>query len=155
MNLLKESFIYKIFISINTWISNMISNSAIINGFLREKDVTKRQEDSLIIKLINKIISILRFLMSKLKLDKLLEGSIFARPEIWVTLVLVLSPFLPTMLVLALVLFTGFTLILKAAIYDDFKLQHFKTNTWVLAFAVVVGFSVVVFGVIIISCSLQ
>ena len=42
MNLLKESFIYKLFVAINTSITNLVSNSVIINSFLKEKDVTSK-----------------------------------------------------------------------------------------------------------------
>ena len=143
MNLIKDSFIYKLFVFINTGIRNLISKSAILNGFFKEKDQTEKQNNSIVIKLINKIISLLQLIFKKLRLNNLLEGSIFTKPSIWITFVLVLSPFLPTMLVLALVLFTAATLILKACVEEDFELVHFKTNSWILAFAVVVGFSAI------------
>ena len=141
LNLLKESNVYRFFMWINNAIKNLFSKSVIINGFFSEKDQTEKIENSIISRFINKIISILQFIFSRLKLDTLLEGSIFTKPQIWISFVLVLSPFLPTMLVLGLVLFSTFTLILKACVEKDFKLVHLKTNTWVLAFAVVVGFS--------------
>jgi len=141
LNLLKESFIYKFYIWINNGIKSLFEKSAIISGFFKEKDQTEKQNNSIIVRLINKIISILRFIFSKLKLNTLLEGSIFTKPQIWITFVLVLSPFLPTMMVLGLVLFTTVTLVLKACVEDDFELVHFKTNSWVLAFVAVVAFS--------------
>ena len=141
MNTFKDSLVYKFFIWLNTQVGSLFSNSCIVKGFLKEKNTTKEQKESIVIKVINWLIKLLQTVFKKLKLDVLLEGSIFTKPSIGVFLVLIGAPFLPTMAVLALVLYSAFSLILKAAVEDDFELVHFKTNLWVLAFAVVVGVS--------------
>ncbi len=143
MNTIKDSFIYKLFSIINNFVKKLFDKSTIINGFFTEKDIKEEKENSILYKLIYKLISVLRLIFKKLKLDILLEGSIFTKPQIWITFVLALSPFIPTMMVLALTLFSTLTLILKIAIEQDYKLKLFKTNTWVLAFIVVVAFSAI------------
>ena len=142
MNLIKESFIYKIFVIINDFFKQLFQKSTLIQGFFKPKD-TKQLEDSIIYKIIYKVIDFIRLIFKKLKLDSILEGSIFTKPKIWLTVVVAMAPFAPTMVVLAMVLFVAFTLLLKIAIEPDFKLKLFKTNIWVLAFIIVVGFSAI------------
>ena len=136
----KNSYTYKIINHINIFISNLFSNSFLVQGFTKEINSEKNQKNSFFGKFINLIIHFLQNVFSKLKLDKLLEASIFTKPEIWLTLVVALAPFLPTMLVLALVLFTLLTLILKACVDKNFELKYYKINTWIFAFILVVAF---------------
>lgn len=143
MNTFKESLLYKFYIWINSKIRSLFDNSAFVSGFLKEKNLESIKKDSILVKFIDKLVNILQIVFQKLRLNDLLEGSIFTKPAIWITFVLALSPFLPTMAVLALVLFSAITLILKAGVEEDFKFVHFKTNTWVLAFVVVVAFSAI------------
>ncbi len=143
LNTLKESYIYKLFVWLNTFFKNLFSKSFLVNKFFTEKDNHEESKNSLLVKFFNKALDILRAIFKKLKFDKLFEGSIFTKPQIWITFVLALSPFLPTMLVLALVIFCMFTLILKACVEEDFEFTYYKTNAWVLAFVIVVGFSAI------------
>ncbi len=143
MNVWKESKLYAIIMYISKFINNLISKSFIVNGFLKDKDVNKTYEGSIITKFVYKVISIFRKLFHKIKLDSLLEGSIFTKPEIWLFFVIVGVPFLPTMVILAIEAFTAFSLFLKATIYDDFKLKFFKANSWILCFVVIVIISAI------------
>ncbi len=135
----KNSLTYKIVIAINNWFGKIFSNSMFINFFIKEKN-TNIQENSIIAKFINIIITFFRKLFKKLHLSDVLQGSIFTNPKIWITLVLALTPFLPTMLVLALVLLSTGSLFLKAVTDDTFKIKYFKTNIWILALIIVIAF---------------
>ena len=143
MNTLKESRIYSLCVYISNLIGKWFEDSYIIKFFLKEKDTTKQQKEFLITRLFNSIISFFRMFFHKLHLDKLLRGSIFTKPEIWLTFVIVGAPFLPTMLVLAIELFTAFTLFLKATLNDNFELKFFKTNPWIISFVIVVIISAI------------
>ena len=136
----RESKLYQVVIAINRWFGNLFSNSALVRFFMHEKDDDNIQKNSIFAKLVNAVIKFFRKIFHALKLDKLLEGTIFAKPTIWITFVLMLVPFLPTMLVLAMVIACMLSLFLKAILEEDFELKYFKTNIWVLAFAFVVGF---------------
>lgn len=136
----RESKLYQVIMAMNRWFGNLFSNSALVQFFMREKDENNTQQNSIFAKIINAVIRFFRKIFHALKLDILLEGTIFAKPTIWITFVLMLTPFLPTMLVLALVIACMLSLFLKAILEEDFELRYCKTNIWVLAFAFVVGF---------------
>ncbi|MBQ9267877.1 MAG: O-antigen ligase family protein [Clostridia bacterium] len=140
MDIWKNSMTYKIVMAINHFFRNLFANSMFVQGFVKEKDTSETQKNSIFVKVMNAIIHFFQKFFHKLKLDALLEASIFTKPQVWITFVLALSPFLPTMLVLALVLMSAFSLILKAFTDTSFELKYFKTNTWILAFILVVAF---------------
>ncbi len=141
MNTLKQSYIYKMFVAISNWLTKIFSESALIGFFIKDVNHEKRDTETIFVKLINKIIEVLRKVFSKLKLDKLFEGSIFAKPMIWLSLTVFLTPFLPTMVCIAMVIFTGLSLFLKLMINPEFKLKYFKSNLWVLLFILVIAVS--------------
>ncbi len=140
MDILKNSMVYKAINKINTFFKNLFSNSSLINSFIKEKDTSNIQKESFIVRIINRIIKSLQIIFHKLKLDTLLIGSIFTKPEIWITFVVAFTPFLPTMIVLMLVILCVISLILKACIDTDFEFKYFKSNTWILAFIIIVAF---------------
>lgn len=141
MNTLKQSYVYKMFVAISNWLTKIFSESALVGFFIKDVNHEKRDTETIFVKLINKIIEVLRKLFCKLKLDKLFEDSIFAKPMIWLSLTVFLTPFLPTMVCIAMVIFTGLSLFLKLMINPEFKLKYFKANLWVLLFILVIAVS--------------
>ncbi len=141
--ILKTSYIYKLFKAISNWLNKIFSESFLVNIFIKEKNTRKVDEDSIFSKIINKIILFMQTIFHKLKIDKLFENSIFAKPIIWLTISMFLIPFVPTMIALLLMICTGLSLMLKLFITPDFKLKYFKTNKWILIFALVIGVSAV------------
>ena len=143
MNILKQSFIYKMFVCISNWFDKIFSESFLINLFIREPNNQKRDTNTIFVKLINKIIELLRRIFAKLKLDQIFDNSIFAKPMIWLSITVFLTPFLPTMLCLVMIIITGLSLLLKILITPEFKLKYFKTNAWLLVFILIIGISAV------------
>ncbi|MBR3887857.1 MAG: O-antigen ligase family protein [Clostridia bacterium] len=141
MNTLKQSYIYKMFVAISNWLTKIFSESALIGFFIKDVNHEKRDTETIFVKLINKIIEVLRKVFSKLKLDKLFDNSIFAKPMIWLSLTVFLTPFLPTMVCIAMIIFTGLSLFLKLMIIPKFKLKYFKSNLWILLFILVIAVS--------------
>lgn len=135
--LLKNSYTYKIFIIISNWFNKIFSESLIVQTFLKENNTREIEEETIFVRLINKIILFFQKISSKIKLDKLFENSIFAKPMIWLSITVFLVPFLPTMIVLAMVICTSLSLTLKILITPDFKLKYFKINAWILLFILV------------------
>lgn len=136
--LLKESYIYQLMRKIAEWIHSSFANSYFINLFVKEGYAEERDKNTLFVKLINSIIIVLQKLAHIMKLDKLFENSIFAKPIIWLTLMFFLIPFIPTMVALLLVAVTALSLLLKIAITPDFDLKYLKTNAWILILILVV-----------------
>ena len=100
--MIKESFIYKMFVCLSNWLNKIFSESFLMNIFVRDVSNEKKETETIFVRLINEIIELLRSLFTKLKLDKLLDNSIFTKPIIWLSLLVFLTPFLPTMLCIAL-----------------------------------------------------
>ena len=123
-----KCYIYKIFIAISNWINKIFAESFLVQFFLRETNSQKIDEDTLFAKLINKVIIFMQKIAHKIKLDKLFENSIFAKPMIWLTIATFLIPFVPTMIALLLIAFTFMSLALKVLITPEFKLKYFKTS---------------------------
>lgn len=138
-NIIKESFIYKIIICISNWINKLFSESVLIKLFLKETDNKEIYNDTIFQKLLLKFISFLQRIAHKVKLDKIFENSIFAKPIIWLSITVFFAPFLPTMLVLVLLICTALSLVLKIMITKDFKLKYFRTDAWILIFMLVVA----------------
>lgn len=139
--MLKQSYIYKMFVCLSNWLNKIFSESFLVNIFIRDVDNEKRETETLFVRLINKLIEIFRKIFSKLKLDKAFDNSIFTKPIIWLSITVFLTPFLPTMMCLAMLIFTGLSLTLKILITPDLKLKYFKTNAWILVFILIIGMS--------------
>ena len=137
--MLKQSFIYQLFVSISNWLDKIFSQSFLVNFFIKDVDNEKRENETIFVRVLNKIIEILRKLFVKLKIDKLLDNSIFTKPIIWLSLTVFLTPFLPTMVCVAMLIFTGLTLGLKLLTTPDMKLKYSKVNVWLLIFILIVG----------------
>ena len=140
-NIIKDSCVYKILVCISNWINKIFSESMIVRAFMKESDNEATYNNAFFQKLLLKFISFLQKIAHKIKLDKAFENSIFAKPIIWLSITIFCAPFLPTMLVLLMLICTALSLILKIAITKDFKLKYFKTNVWILIFVLVVGIS--------------
>lgn len=137
--ILKDSLIYKLLIGISNWINKIFSESFLIGLFMKEKDTKKVDDDTIFSKFMMKFISFIQKIAHKIKLDKVFENSIFAKPMIWLSITVFAVPFVSTMMSLLLLICTALSLFLKVAINKNFKLKYFKTNAWVLMFALVIG----------------
>ncbi len=110
--------------------------------FTKETNYQAIEEKTVFVKLVTKVINILQRITHKLKLDKLFENSIFAKPIIWLCLLMFAVPFVPTMITLGLLMMTLLSLLLKVVLAQEFSLNYFRTNLWVLVFLL----CVVLFG---------
>ena len=137
--ILKDSLIYKLLIGISNWINKIFSESFLVGLFMKEKDSKKVDDDTIFSKFMMKFISFIQKIAHKIKLDKVFENSIFVKPMIWLSITVFAVPFVSTMMSLLLLICTALSLFLKVAINKNFKLKYFKTNAWVLVFALVIG----------------
>ena len=117
------------------FIGNQWRNNRIIKRFLSPGDCKQVSDSSIISRIWEYFHRGLNFAFRKLKLDKLLQGSIFTMPYIWSLAALALAPFLPTMLLLAVTLVSLMTLILAFGCDSSRKLAYSPVNKYVLLFA--------------------
>ncbi len=138
MNLLqavKESYIYHLCAVIAAWCSVQWNKSWIIDRFSSQKSGLDQAEGSVFYRLFLAVHHGLAWLFERLRLNKLLKGSVFCLPALWCGLTVVLTPFLPTMGSLALVLVSFGSLLLVFGRERDRKLVHFPANKFIYAFA--------------------
>jgi len=134
VNILKESFFYKMILSFVTWLETSIKNSGIYS--ILTKNVTK-ERDSFFEKILYKVIEFLRRIFKFLRLNKIFNNSIFAKPHIWIAVTIVLSPLLETMQILVFVLASILSFILKVLLEDDFKFRYTPVNSWIIVFLII------------------
>lgn len=132
MNLLKESFIYNMLLSFVVWVENMIKNSGIYR--VLTKSVFRNKEKGIFEKILYKLIEFMRKIFYAIKLDKIFEGSIFAKPHIWVGFTIALAPILETMQILVLVLASIMSFILKILLEKEFTFRYVPMNAWIIVF---------------------
>lgn len=117
--------------------SDAFLNSAIVSWFLCPKKDEKTVEGSVFFKIYDLLRRFFVKVFGILKLDRLLEGSIFKMTYIWCFITAVLAPFAPTMAVLAMA-FAGFgSLFLNIACSKGKNLKYFALNKYVYIYAAV------------------
>ncbi|MEA4972561.1 MAG: O-antigen ligase family protein [Candidatus Metalachnospira sp.] len=136
-DVLRNSLIYNWIASVGNWFSRQFKGSRIISRFLKEGSTQEVSEGSIFTKLFYFKVRLFRRLFSSLRLDKLLEGSIFKMPFVWCFFAVVLAPVLPTMGVLALTMAGFLSLIFKLSCEKDFKLRYNPLNKYILIYAFV------------------
>ena len=141
MDILKNSCVYKILLSFVAMIENLIKNSGIYSILTKSNE--RKKEQGMFEKLLYKGISILRSIFKKLRLDKVFNDSIFAKPHIWIVVTVALAPFLETMQILLFVLASIVSFILKVLLEDDFKFRYTPVNAWVIAFIAIYALSAI------------
>lgn len=134
--MLKNSIVYNLFASIGNWFSKQFNQSCLINRFLTEKATAELPQKGLFSQIFASIVELFKKLFSTLKLNKLLDGSIFKATYLWCFMAVVFAPILPTMVVLALAL-VGFASLAIRMFCDDLKLRHFPLNKFVLIYALI------------------
>ena len=141
MSILKESFIYRMLLNFVTWIEKLIQNSGIYAFFT--KSVSRGKEKGVFEKDFYQLHAIFRKAFRALKLDKVFQDSIFAKPVIWIGFTIGLSPILETMQILILVLASILSFGLKVLLEEDFTFRYTPINAWVIVFMIVYTLSAI------------
>jgi O-antigen ligase len=140
---LESSYICIFFSKLSNWFSKQFKKSTILQAFLNQKDKEVISERSIGGKTANFLASIFKKLFCLLRLDKALEGSIFAMPYLWALPVIALAPFMPTMAVLGLVVISLLSLLMWLSYKKENKLKFFTLNKYVLLYIAVYIYSAV------------
>ncbi|MBR6253293.1 MAG: O-antigen ligase family protein [Clostridia bacterium] len=136
IKVLKQSFIYKFLSSLVSFIESFITHSGLYSLLTKEHE---KKHEGFLEKFLYKIISGLRVIFEKLRLNKLFEGSLFAKTYIFVGLTIALAPILPTMLCLACVLGCIVSFFLKVMLDKEFKFRYTPVNGALIFFMIVYG----------------
>lgn len=131
---IKESCFYRLCAAIAAWCSAQWEKSWIIDRFSSQKSGLAQAEGSIFHKIFLAIHHGLAWVFDKLRLTKLLQGSVFCIPALWCGLTVVLTPVLPTMASLALVLVSFGSLVLVFGRERERKLVHFPANKFIYIF---------------------
>lgn len=142
--MLESSFVLAFFSNMGNWFINQFENSKIINAFLNQTEKIEISNGSIITKIAHLFMIIFKNLFKALKLDRLLDGSIFTNAFLWALITIMFSPFLPTMLLLTLSLFSFGVLMVWLFSKKENKLKFFILNKYILVYISVYIFAAIV-----------
>lgn len=119
------------------WFSRQWEKSGVIQAFLSPMAGEEQSRNSIFFKLFELIRGLLCRLYEWLYLEKLFQGSIFTQTWFWCMLPVVLSPLLPTMLVLGLAL-VGYCSLALSLIRDRKRqLAYAPVNRFIILYAAI------------------
>ncbi|MDR3278044.1 MAG: O-antigen ligase family protein [Oscillospiraceae bacterium] len=151
--ILQSSFIYRILAAAGLWFGGQWRESRLLGRFLRPAGGGRASEGSIFARAWAAAHRALCFVFQKLRLTKLLEGSIFRKPHVWCFLTVTLAPLVPTMAALALALATFGSLLLSFGCQPGKKLAFAPANRYILLYAL--AYVVSIFTSVTVSGSLK
>lgn len=137
LKILETSILYRLLTSFFAWIGVKWHQSRIISWFLTPATGREISESSIISKLFKLLRNVLCLLFEKLRLNRLFKGSIFTQTFIWCVIPAVLAPFLPTMVVLCLVIVGVFSLLVRIGTSRALKLNNSPVSKYIVLFCFV------------------
>ena len=135
--ILEGSYIYRFFAAVFSWFGVQWRKSRIISRFLSKDYKEAVSENSFFFRVWLLIHRLLCTVFEKLRLNKLLRGSIFTMPFIWGFATVALAPILPTMAVLGLSLINIAALAFAFGCDRERKLAFSPANKYILLFALI------------------
>jgi len=131
------SLIYRVIIAALSWVGQQWRESRILSRFLSPGNGELLSENSVFTKLWLRFHRRLIIVFDKLKLNKLLNNSVFTMPFLWSFITLALAPILPTMVVLGITLVCIGSLLLAFCCDPQKKLVYSPANKPILLFALI------------------
>ncbi|MDR0489796.1 MAG: O-antigen ligase family protein [Oscillospiraceae bacterium] len=135
--ILESSLVCRLIAAVVTWFGNEWRGSRIIGRFLSQGWGERAAESSIFTRAWLFFHKCLCAVFEKLRLTKLLRGSIFSMPFIWSFAALVLAPIMPTMAILVISLVCIASLVIAFGCDRDRRLVYSPINKFVLLFAFV------------------
>ena len=134
--ILDASWVWRMLMALCRWTGAQWRSSGVVQWFLHPPGWWARaSERSLFFRLWSLVRGGLCRLYRWLRLDRLLEGSLFLRCGLWCTISAALAPLLPTMAALGLVLVSFASLGLAMAAQRERRLYYASMNKYFLLFA--------------------
>ena len=134
---LEGSIFFRFMSAVFSLLGAQWQKSLVIGRFLAPGRGEVSSQNSIFTRIWVKFHSGLSFCFEKLRLNRLLRGSIFTMPVIWVFAVCFLAPLLPTMAVFAMTVVSVASFLLAFACDRERKLCYSPANKYILLFAFV------------------
>jgi O-antigen ligase len=151
--ILQSSVVYRILVAIGSWFGSQWANSYAVGRYLRTGRGESSSRESVFTRAFNATHAGVCTVFEKLRLDRLLRGSVFTMPHVWCFLTVALSPIIPTMAALALALVTFLSLILSFSTNREKKLTYAPVNRFIILYALT--YLVSIFTSVTVSGSLK
>lgn len=135
--LLKSSVIVAFFSNIADRVGAQIRKSVLVNRFLLLKKSEPYSESSIFTRIFYWLLGISRALTHALRLEKVFNGSIFAKPWLWCGIAAAMAPILPTKAVIALVAVGFISLFLDMSVDRKRLLIFFPINKYIWIYTLV------------------
>lgn len=132
--ILEGSLLYRALSAVAAWLDRQWQKSCISLAFISSK---RREAGGLMGALAHKVHMALCRVFEALRLNKLLEGSVFQRQFFWVALTVAAAPLLKTMMVLGLAVIATGSAIVNYGCDRDRRAVSSRLTKWVAAFAVI------------------
>ncbi len=138
----ENSIIYGFLSRIGSFLLNVIKNSRAAEIFLSPNENVSSTRGSVFFKIYRIIRRFLISVFKMLKIDKLLEGSIFKMVFLWAAFAIVLAPIAPTMVIILFSLASFGSLALYILCTPKSKLKYYPINKYVYVFALIYFISI-------------
>ncbi len=135
--ILKASLLYRALTAFFGWIGARWRESAIVRWFLSTSAARNIFESSVVSKLWRFLHRLLCAIFRKLRLTRLLKGSLFRQTFLWCLLPAALAPVLDTKLVLALAAVGVFSMAVRFGCDENARIPSSPVNTYIGLFAFV------------------
>ena len=139
MEILRKSYIYALYCAIIAWCSRQFRNSLAVKWFTGQP--VGQNTSAITAPVFDTLRTIYASVFEKLKLGRLLRGSIFLHPLLFAAAAMILAPLVPTMVVLALVGGCFFSLLLKMGVDRDTRLTPSPLNGYIVLYALIYFYS--------------
>lgn len=136
-NILQASFFVRALRAFFIWVGAKWHHSRIISWFLSPKYRPEAIKNSIFSRFWRRLHSAVFTVSEKLRLTRLLQGSLFRQSFLWCLLPALLAPVLPTMIVLCLVLVAVFASFIRFATTREDKPLFYPVNKYIILFAAV------------------
>ena len=137
--ILQASVLYRLLAALSLWCGEQWRSSGLAQWFLHPPAQRERAESehSVFARLWRALHRLLCRIYEVLRLNRLLEGSVFQQTWLWALAAAALAPILPTMAVLALVLVSALSLLLRLVQRRELELRHASFNRYIWLYAAV------------------
>lgn len=135
METLRNSYIYALVSALSGWFARQWESSAVIRWLTGQE--LPRSSQSVFSRITAKIRAVWCSVFEALRLSKLLQGSIFLHPVLFAAGAMILAPLCPTMVSLALVCGSFFSLALKLGVDRKIRVTPSPLNAYIVLYAVI------------------
>ena len=143
MNPIKSgSFAARFLLSIGLWLTGQWNSSRIVNRFLAQRQDSQLSVAGIFRRITDKILAFLQSVCERLRLTKLLKGSIFAMPFLWCAIAVTAAPFLPTTALIGLAALCFLTFFVRLVVFNDLRRSRSPVNTYIYLYALVYVISI-------------